>query len=600
MSFNYGLPTTLLEYFRYVYRQSPGIWRLFLIQDIIHDGRMPVAYLIVGMIVDKITLIQSGSPPDRMYSEITILIMILGGFLFIAEAAHVWTAYIMIKWKPWLRAKVRSEFFDYALGHSHAYLADNLSGSLTRKITELGESTARLHDVIRFQIFLPLVVITVSAIVLSFSSPVFSFVLFVFALSVILPVIIRAGKIADRSKIHSDKRAGTTGCIVDSFTNSHAVKSFGRESHEIETHDKTAEHEKKASSKLILSIVQVENYRRLCLVILMTGMMALCVYTWHIGWITVGEIATIMGVTFSMLPMAWMMGFGILQFIEETGSVKDALTITSKIHGLSDEPDAPDLAVKDADVELRNVTFRYAENRVFENLSLHIPAKQKVGLVGRSGAGKSTFVNLLLRFYDVEKGAVLIDSQDIAKVTQKSLRNAIAVIPQDSPLFHRSVAENIRYGRLEATDEEVMAAARTANAHDFIKDLPEGYDTVVGERGVKLSGGQRQRIAIARAILKDAPILVLDEATSSLDSESENAIQDALVRIMKNKTVIAIAHRLSTISHLDRILVFDNGIIAEDGDHENLIKTGGLYAHLWSMQTNGFLNMNSEKKIAFS
>ncbi len=600
MSFNYGLPTTLLEYFRYVYRQSPKTWKLFIAQDILHFSRMPIAYLIVGMVIDKTTLISSSALKDQIYSEITALIAFMGGFLFLAEAVHIWTAYIIIKWKPWLRAKIRSEFFNYALGHSHAYLADNLSGSLTRKITELGESTVRLHDVIRFQIFLPLVVITVSAIVLSFSSPVFSFVLLIFALSVILPVVFRAKKIARRSKTYSDKRAGTTGCIVDSFTNSHAVKSFGRESHETETHDNISHNEKKASSKLILSIVQVENYRRLCLVMLMTGMMALCVYTWHIGWITVGDIATIMGVTFSMLPMAWMMGMGILQFIEETGSVKDALSITSEAHGLSDAPGASDLIVQNANIEFREINFNYAENKVFKNFSVYIPAKQKVGLVGRSGAGKSTFVNLLLRFYDVEKGAVFIDGQDIARVKQESLRKNIAVIPQESPLFHRSVTENIRYGRLDATDEEIEAAARTANAHDFIEDLPLGYQTVVGERGVKLSGGQRQRIAIARAILKDAPILILDEATSSLDSESETAIQDALVRIMKNKTVIAIAHRLSTISHLDRILVFDNGIIAEDGDHENLIKTGGLYAHLWSMQTNGFLNMNSEKKIVFS
>ena len=245
-----------------------------------------------------------------------------------------------------------------------------------------------------------------------------------------------------------------------------------------------------------------------------------------------------------------------------------------------------------ADIALKVVFFRYSEDpseAVFESLNLNIPAGQKIGLVGTSGAGKSTLASLLLRFYDIDKGKITIAGKDIAKLTQHSLRKHIAVIPQDTALFHRSLMENIRYGNLGASDEDVIKAAKKAHAHDFIKDLPDQYQTMVGERGVKLSGGQRQRIAIARAILKDAPILILDEATSALDSESEALIQDSLSKLMKGKTVIAIAHRLSTIAKLDRLLVMQKGKIIEDGTHNELLKKKGYYARLWAMQSGGFL-----------
>jgi ABC-type multidrug transport system fused ATPase/permease subunit len=240
-------------------------------------------------------------------------------------------------------------------------------------------------------------------------------------------------------------------------------------------------------------------------------------------------------------------------------------------------------------IDLDSVDFSYEGNDVFKEFNLSILDGQKIGLVGQSGAGKSTLVSLLLRLYDIQSGTIKIDGQNISEVTQESLRRNIAVIPQDTSLFHRSLMDNIRYGNLDASDDAVIEAAKKAHAHDFIMDLPDAYDTMVGERGVKLSGGQRQRIAIARAILKDAPILILDEATSALDSESERLIQDSLRTLMDGKTVIAIAHRLSTISHLDRLIVMDKGQIIEDGTHENLLNQNGQYAKLWSMQSGGFL-----------
>jgi ATP-binding cassette subfamily B protein len=286
----------------------------------------------------------------------------------------------------------------------------------------------------------------------------------------------------------------------------------------------------------------------------------------------------------------WYLASQFVTFAEELGKCKQALTIISALHDIRDEPNAQALEVTKGDIEFDDVTFHYDEGaHLFNNKNVLIQSGQKVGLVGLSGSGKSTFVNLILRLFDVESGKIRIDGQDIRKVTQESLREHIAMIPQDVSLFHRTLLENIRYGRTDATDEEVIQASKQAHCHEFISQLTEGYNALVGERGIKLSGGQRQRIAIARALLKNAPILILDEATSALDSLTEKLIQDSLHTLMQGRTTIVIAHRLSTLSEMDRILVFDNGQIVEDGTHADLIRAKGHYSRMWAMQAGGFL-----------
>jgi ATP-binding cassette subfamily B multidrug efflux pump len=290
----------------------------------------------------------------------------------------------------------------------------------------------------------------------------------------------------------------------------------------------------------------------------------------------------------------WIM-WEMASLFEHVGTVQDGMRTLSKTHTVVDVPNAPPLVVTRGEIRFENVTFAYGGRRpVVDDMTLHIRPGEKIGLVGRSGAGKSTVVNLLLRFYDVESGRILIDGQDIAKVRQDSLRAHIGMVTQDTSLLHRSVRDNIVYGRPDASEEDMVAAARRAEAHEFILGLVDakgrrGYDAHVGERGVKLSGGQRQRIAIARVMLKDAPILLLDEATSALDSEIEAAIQQSLYRLMEGKTVVAIAHRLSTIAAMDRLIVMDKGRIVEEGDHRSLLAQGGLYARLWAHQSGGFL-----------
>lgn len=335
---------------------------------------------------------------------------------------------------------------------------------------------------------------------------------------------------------------------------------------------------------------QNADFLDLSIIILIALNLLLLLKMYKNNQVSVGDFSFIISLSISIFYNLWYLASQFVTFAEEVGKCKQALNLMELPHEIVDEPNAPPLHVSEGNIEFLNVNFHYQEGaNLFKNKSISIPARQKVGLVGFSGSGKSTFVNLVLRLFDLESGEIRIDGQNIAKVTQQSLREQITMIPQDTTLFHRSLEENIRYGRIDASHEEVIIASKMAHCHEFIGQLKDGYHSMVGERGIKLSGGQRQRIAVARALLKNAPILILDEATSALDSVTEKYIQDSLHHLMENKTTIVIAHRLSTLSQMDRILVFDKGQIVEDGRHEDLIHAKGHYAHLWHMQAGGFL-----------
>ncbi len=324
--------------------------------------------------------------------------------------------------------------------------------------------------------------------------------------------------------------------------------------------------------------------------VLMVAMVGYALRIWADGDLTVGEFSMVAGLAIMLIEAARGLSRTFLEFFEYLGNIGDGVSVFVQPHEIVDKPGAAELEVERGEIVFDDVGFSYPEGLpVFEHLSVAIEPRQQVGLVGFSGSGKSTFVNLILRLFECNSGSIRIDGQDILDVTQDSLRRNVSMIPQDPQLFHRSLMDNIRYGRLEATDDEIIEAARRAHAHEFILQTEQGYDSLVGERGVKLSGGQRQRIAIARAILKDAPILILDEATSSLDSVTEKKIQQGLANLMQGRTVVVIAHRLSTIAHMDRILVFDRGSIVEDGRHDALLAGNGHYARLWNMQAGGFL-----------
>jgi ATP-binding cassette subfamily B multidrug efflux pump len=402
-------------------------------------------------------------------------------------------------------------------------------------------------------------------------------------------------RLARTARAQADARSLMTGRITDAYSNIATIKLFSHASRE-------SSYVKGAMQEFMVTVFKqmrlgssFEIVNHILSMMLILGTAGVAIWLWKTGQAGVGAVAAATAMAMRLNGMAQWIMWELSQLFENIGTVQDGMNTLSLPHTVIDVPNAPVLNVKQGEVVFDDVTFNYGSHKkLVEHLSLRIKSGEKIGLVGRSGAGKSTIVNLLLRFYDVSSGRILIDGQNIAQVAQDSLRSQIGMVTQDTSLLHRSVRDNILYGRPSATDEEMFEAARRAQAFEFIEDLSDlfgrkGFEAHVGERGVKLSGGQRQRIAIARVMLKDAPILLLDEATSALDSEVETAIQESLYQLMQGKTVIAIAHRLSTIAAMDRLVILDQGQIVEEGTHAELLAQNGLYAWLWAHQSGGFL-----------
>lgn len=402
------------------------------------------------------------------------------------------------------------------------------------------------------------------------------------------------------SKASSDARSAVTGRVVDAYTNIHSVKLFAHDARELDYAKESIEHARKTFqtemriiTKMDLALTVLNGF----LIVAVTGW---AILLWYQGNATLGTVAAATALVLRLNNMTYWIMWAFSSLVQALGVVQEGMETIAQPIALVDRPGATPLHFREGRIDIQGISHHYGRGSGgLQNLSLTIQPGEKIGVVGRSGAGKSTLVKLMLRFYDTESGRILIDDQDIASVTQSSLRQQIGMVQQDSSLLHRSVRENILYGRPDASDEDMIAAAKRAEAHDFILSLEDpqgrrGYDAHVGERGVKLSGGQRQRVALARVILKDAPILILDEATSALDSEAEAAIQDALYGVMQGKTVIAIAHRLSTIAAMDRIVVLEDGHIVEQGTHAALLAQNGLYARFWARQSGGFIGLEEE------
>ncbi|WP_028313054.1 ABC transporter ATP-binding protein [Derxia gummosa] len=411
-------------------------------------------------------------------------------------------------------------------------------------------------------------------------------------------------RLARASERQADARSLMTGRVTDAYTNIATVKLFSHGRREaLYARSAMKEFMQTVHGQMrLVTAVEVVNHS--LSVLLVAGTAGLGIWLWSAGSIGTGALAAATAMAVRLNGISHWVMWEMTMLFEQIGTVQDGLNTLSRPHAITDRPGAPELKVTRGEVRFEHVNFSYGgARRVIDGLDLTIRPGEKIGLVGRSGAGKSTIVNLLLRFYDAEQGRVLIDGQDVGAVTQESLRAQIGMVTQDTSLLHRSVRDNILYGRPDASEAELVAAARRAEAEGFIAELADakgrtGYDAHVGERGVKLSGGQRQRIAIARVMLKDAPILLLDEATSALDSEVEAAIQASLYKLMEGKTVVAIAHRLSTIAAMDRLVVLDHGRIVEEGSHAELLARGGIYARLWARQSGGFLGEEAEEQAA--
>ncbi|WP_179381256.1 ABC transporter ATP-binding protein [Jannaschia marina] len=548
----------------------------------------------MGRLVD----ILSASTPATFLSEHGVELLLVALFILILRPALQGVSTLLLNQSilPNFGTLMRWRAHNHVLRQSVGWFENDFAGRIANRIMQAppaaGEAVFQVFDAIAFA----LAYLIGAAILLWTGDP--RLVLPLIAWFVLYGVLVRwtIQRVGPASKASSDARSMTTGRVVDAYSNIHSVKLFAHEGKEldyahqaIEETRRTFQAEMRIFSIMDISLVVLNG-------LLIVGVVGWGVWLWVSGTSSVGVVAAATALVLRLNAMTGWIMWALTSFFRSLGVVEEGMeTIAQPIH-LTDAPDAKPLTLGAGALSFDGVTHHYggAKGGVTD-LTLHIRAGEKVGLIGRSGAGKSTLVKLLLRFYDPERGRIAIDGQDIRGVTQDSLRHAIGMVQQDSSLLHRSVADNIRYGRADATDAEVEAAARKAQAHDFILDLadPEGrtgYDAQVGERGVKLSGGQRQRIALARVILKDAPILVLDEATSALDSEVEAAIQDTLYGMMEGKTVIAIAHRLSTIAAMDRILVIDDGRIIEEATHEELLEQGGLYAQFWARQSGGFIN----------
>ncbi|MBI2712401.1 MAG: ABC transporter ATP-binding protein [Bdellovibrio sp.] len=497
--------------------------------------------------------------------------------------------YATLKILPALRTAIIDELFNYINHHSYRYYQENFAGNLANKIKEISTGIEDLFETFR-EVFRQLIVVVMAAAMTVWVDVRVSLILLGWAVAFITVGLAISRKLIIEAEKLADSRSVTFGKIVDSISNNHNVRLFSRHGFE------------RSFLRGFLLKIQAQDIRlRLRFMVLWTvqgalvcGMLGLLLHMLISlrgqNRVSVGDFAFVMWVAVGLIDQVWMLTETLSRLPQHIGVCSQGLALISPDHEIVDAPGALPFSPGSGSIEFKDVGFSYAPGRpLFDELNLRIESGTKVGLVGFSGSGKSSFAHLLVRLFDLQRGRILIDGQDISQVTQQSLREAISFIPQDPSLFHRSLMDNIRYGNPAATDEDVIEAAKLAHAHGFILKTQEGYASMVGERGIKLSGGQRQRISIARAILKNSQILILDEATSALDSVTEALIQESLHSLMMGKTALVIAHRLSTLLEMDRILVFHNGKIIEDGTHAELLELHGHYAQLWDSQVGGFL-----------
>lgn len=586
-------PTKLIDFCRYY---SSGV-EFYLLIMALATAMIAVMeaglFGFLGQLVDWLAMRE----PDSLLTEDFSTLVFWAVLLIVGLPTMVWVQSVVIHQVLLGNYPMRIRWLThgYLLGQSLSFFSNEFAGRIATKVMQTAlsvrETVLKLLNVLLYVIiYFVTMVFLVGQADLMMVVPLLAWLAaYLGILKYFIP------RLRDVSTLQADARASMTGRIVDSYTNMMTVKLFSHSNRE-------ANYAKESMNEFLESVhpqMRLATGLQVCIwvlnALLIFVITALSLYLWTETRMTPGGVAIAVGLALRLNGMSHWVMWEVSTLFENIGTVKDGINTIAQQRLVQDQPDAKPLTVSQGEIEFKEVVFAYdSQVTVFDGLNLNVKPGEKVGVVGRSGAGKSTLVNLLLRFYDLESGAILVDGQDIAHSQQESLRQQISMVTQDPGLMHRSVRDNILYGRSDATDEDMIRAAKQAQAHEFILQLqdPEGrtgYDAYVGERGVKLSGGQRQRIAIARVLVKDAPILILDEATSALDSEVESVIQTHLTELMQNKTVIAIAHRLSTIAALDRLIVLDQGRIVEMGSHQELIDLGGLYAQLWQRQSGGFL-----------
>ncbi|MEH2400069.1 ABC transporter ATP-binding protein [Nostoc sp.] len=585
------LPSTPFRFICYFINQFRWWYVAAVILEVIHATCGIMLPYAIGEIIRGVTRSTGDSKPifDAMRQPLMLFTALSVGEVVFGRSAGLLHTIL----HPIHRQHIVRSLYAYLQHHSHRYMSSSFSGALAHRISETSLGVTQTMQMMITEFMPVIVVYTVATMLLYRAYPPLAALVGIWA---VLFISISFW-LATRCRFYSQKaaaaRSETTGIIVDAVTNITSSRLFARLGFERRYLNEQLRREIKEVRESGWYSERIRWFQFISAAILKISTLYYSLSLWSQGIIATADFVVATSLSLLIISEARNLSRRFLEFFEHIGNVANGVLIIVQPHELIDRDRAIAHSITQGKIEFRRVNFNYSdEKKVFHNLSVTVLAGQRIGLVGLSGSGKSTFVNLILRLFDPQSGQIIIDGVDIRDMTQDALHAQISLIPQDPSLFHRTLLENIRYGRLDATDEEVIEASRKAHAHDFIAQSKDGYDSMVGERGVKLSGGQRQRIAIARVILKDAPILILDEATSSLDSITEKAIQDTLDLAMNGKTVIVVAHRLSTIVHLDRILVFDKGGIIEDGPHAKLLALGGAYYRLWKMQAGGFLPEN--------
>jgi ATP-binding cassette subfamily B protein len=583
------LPSKLFPFIWHYLKNRKFYLFAFLMNGLLGAVEVTLSPYLLKVIIDAVAHYPESS---KILNVILIPAIIYVSLPMVLNISYRYNTYLHLRLLPEIKSSIIKDMFSYLMRHSHAFFQNHFAGSLTKKISDMAENIEAIIDM-PFQLFFPRIfsILIASITLFTVVQPIFGIFLFVWSLSFMGFSYLAAKSSEKISRELSETGAKVEGAMIDSISNVMAVKLYANLPQEIAHIDKEVKQVVINDRKLQWKYLKVNFAQGTGVTILIGTMITSLIYGFLHGTVSPGDFALVMMISLTFLDGVFRVGNDMQQFSKLIGTCNQALSFVRMPHEIKDIPGASAIKVTNGEIKFENVNFQYTNNQsLFTNLNVTIHPGQNVGLVGYSGGGKSTFIKLILRLIEPQAGNILIDGQDIQKVALRSLRKQIATIPQDSELFHRNIMENIRFGRSEATDEEVFEAAKKAKCHEFISELPEQYQCLVGERGVKLSGGQKQRIAIARAFLKQAPILLLDEATSALDSITEEYIKDSLHELMINKTTIAIAHRLSTLKDMDRILVFVDGKIVEDGSLDKLLQnTTGHFYKLWSSQAEGFI-----------
>ncbi|CAM2989423.1 ABC transporter ATP-binding protein [Acinetobacter celticus] len=588
---NEPLPT---EFFPFVWQAAHGVKRYLLLLIICTAGAASFEALLYAKIGDLVTWLSKSQPENFLENHgqnLIILTAILLTNIFFASLQTIVKHQMLYSSFP---MRLRWRFHNLLLLQSLDFFHNDFAGRLSAKVMQTALAVREFWIILGDMLAYVLIYFITISFVFAAISPLLLIPLMLWLVLFICSAAYFIPRLSKISNAQADARAVMTGRVTDAYTNIQTVKLFAHAGRESQYAKSSMQHFMVTVFKQMRLGARYSISISLLNIVLYVGVIGTAVYLWMQGQAELGVIAAATAMILKLSSIAEFIMWQTSALFENIGTIQDGMKTLGRPINIQDKPNAQELQVPHGEITFENVSFSYNSKNVIDQLNLTIKPGEKIGIVGRSGAGKSTLIQLLLHFYPLNQGRILIDGQNIEDVTQDSLRKNIALVTQDTSLLHRTVEENIKYGRPNASNEEMYQAVRKAKAEEFIPQLVDlrgktGYDAFVGERGVKLSGGQRQRVAIARVFLKDAPILILDEATSALDSEVEAAIQSSLNDLMQGKTVIAIAHRLSTIAQMDRLIVLDQGCIVEQGTHDDLVALDGIYAHLWQRQTGGFL-----------